>query len=402
MAHLTQVSEEQQAPVMEAMLEEMRSIISCKICFRLLYEPYTISCGHTYCYSCLSQWFQNNSEGRKKTCPGCRAPVRRPPAPSFTIRELTQKFIAHPELLPDGETKGQHEEWSTQEAEAVDRDRAIGETTNEGVFPGVFPREDQRRPLPPIIDDDDGVERCPYCNWEIEEEGDPICPRCGERHALDDEDQSYNGEEHDVGFSDMESEDVDDEDDLDGGMDLPYGLRDGFPDYEAYDSEPSEEELHGPITHRYVHSRRPGIPYPHFSLPANTHVHGHQVPIDAELQRGTFDSDADDSEGDGTSLSGSQRPVEDEEQDGSDSDDGSSMEGFIDDAPEHYDDHNSGSDDADASDVSAEPDSTVQRRPYMSDSHECAISIDLISSDESRDDDDDDEGGAVSRPVRRR
>src|ERR1700761_8748357 len=30
--------------------ESLRSLLTCKICYCILYEPYTTSCGHTYCY----------------------------------------------------------------------------------------------------------------------------------------------------------------------------------------------------------------------------------------------------------------------------------------------------------------------------------------------------------------
>ena len=31
--------------------DELRDLVTCKICVKLLYEPYVTSCGHTYCYS---------------------------------------------------------------------------------------------------------------------------------------------------------------------------------------------------------------------------------------------------------------------------------------------------------------------------------------------------------------
>ena len=46
-------------------IEEMRSLVACRICTRPMYEPYTTTCGHSYCYSCLVQWF--SCHRRKKT-----------------------------------------------------------------------------------------------------------------------------------------------------------------------------------------------------------------------------------------------------------------------------------------------------------------------------------------------
>jgi hypothetical protein len=36
---------------LKAEFDNLRNLITCNICFGILYEPYTTSCGHTYCYS---------------------------------------------------------------------------------------------------------------------------------------------------------------------------------------------------------------------------------------------------------------------------------------------------------------------------------------------------------------
>ena len=41
----------QKLKILRQDFEGLRSLITCKICDRLLYEPFVISCGHTYCYS---------------------------------------------------------------------------------------------------------------------------------------------------------------------------------------------------------------------------------------------------------------------------------------------------------------------------------------------------------------
>ena len=70
----------------EKAVEDIRALVACRICTRLMHEPYVTNCGHTFCYSCLSQWFVNHK--RHKTCPGCRAEVRQMPVPDFTVRSL--------------------------------------------------------------------------------------------------------------------------------------------------------------------------------------------------------------------------------------------------------------------------------------------------------------------------
>lgn len=88
-------------------VDDLRSMLQCGICIRPLYEPFTLACGHTFCYSvrflarpsfctssnflqCLSSWF---SGGRsKRTCPDCRAPVKTQPAPAYLV-------WVHPDLF---------------------------------------------------------------------------------------------------------------------------------------------------------------------------------------------------------------------------------------------------------------------------------------------------------------
>ena len=68
---------------LETSLDDLRSLVTCRICVRPLYEPYTIECGHTFCYSCLRQWF--DKDRTKITCPDCRSDVIRQPAPAYLV-----------------------------------------------------------------------------------------------------------------------------------------------------------------------------------------------------------------------------------------------------------------------------------------------------------------------------
>jgi hypothetical protein len=81
----------------ETSLEDLRSLITCRICVRPLYEPYTIECGHTFCYSCLRQWFDRDRT--KKTCPDCRSDVIRQPAPAYLVGLLYQNASTVTNLL---------------------------------------------------------------------------------------------------------------------------------------------------------------------------------------------------------------------------------------------------------------------------------------------------------------
>jgi hypothetical protein len=40
-----------QLKALRSEFDSLRNHLTCKICDRLLYQPYTIACGHTYCYT---------------------------------------------------------------------------------------------------------------------------------------------------------------------------------------------------------------------------------------------------------------------------------------------------------------------------------------------------------------
>lgn len=161
-------------------IEDMRSLTLCKICLKPFFEPYIISCGHTYCYSCLRSWFGNTADRRRaKSCPDCRITVKVQPAPNYLLRDLTHMFVSRAELLPEDESLQEH---------ARDREEAAAQLAKDreglGLFQGVFKQISGLAYMPgPIRDFEDNVERCPYCNWELE---DGICSRCGiDMHGSD-------------------------------------------------------------------------------------------------------------------------------------------------------------------------------------------------------------------------
>ena len=200
----------------------MRNLVTCKVCDRLLYEPYALACGHTYCYSCLSEWLVTS---HKKTCPDCRAAVTEQPTPNYIIRELVLVFVSRSELLPDGETSEEHHKFAKEEGEIVAKDRGDLDPSEGGLFKGRFGRA--RRPiLLPIRDPGDGVDRCPQCHWELEED---FCNQCG--IAVD-------GEDH-GGWSDYDDESGFTDDEMDHELDMEdaeavWGA-DGQDDYTGFE-----------------------------------------------------------------------------------------------------------------------------------------------------------------------
>lgn len=69
--------------ILQSNIDDLRNLVACRICIRPMYEPYTTQCGHTFCYSCLRQWFDRDHS--KKTCPDCRAHVVHQPAPAYLV-----------------------------------------------------------------------------------------------------------------------------------------------------------------------------------------------------------------------------------------------------------------------------------------------------------------------------
>ncbi|KAI9676221.1 MAG: hypothetical protein M1829_003050 [Trizodia sp. TS-e1964] len=121
-------------------LESLRNMVTCTICVRLLYEPYTLNCGHTFCYS---------------------------------VRQMIDIFISRTDLLQTGESIQEHKKLRHDEAAIIEADRANVDRKTGGLFRGCFPADSGA--VRTIRDEEDGVNRCPACLWELE---DSRCPSC--------------------------------------------------------------------------------------------------------------------------------------------------------------------------------------------------------------------------------
>lgn len=254
---------EQTLKALNTDIDAMRQLVTCKICDRLLYEPYSLSCGHTYCYSCLSQWLVSN---RKKTCPDCRAVITQQPTPSYIVRELVLIFIGRSELLPDGETSEEHHTLAREEAKIVAEDKANTDPTTGGLFKGCFSR--RRTRIMPIHDPGDGVDRCPECHWELE---DGVCEQCGfdvEEPLHDISDDDISDDSSDAVFGVDGQDDYFGEDDFEGDNStiddgdvaeetarrtMQQPLRRASPiDLRSSDGEESEDDEHDPTLRHFI------------------------------------------------------------------------------------------------------------------------------------------------------
>ncbi|KAI9726629.1 MAG: hypothetical protein M1828_000996 [Chrysothrix sp. TS-e1954] len=88
-------------------LLDLESELTCSICTDILYQPLTLlDCLHTFCGSCLKEWFgwqqvrqshdtsrsHHRSRGSNFTCPSCRSPVR-DTRPNATVTTLLEMYI---------------------------------------------------------------------------------------------------------------------------------------------------------------------------------------------------------------------------------------------------------------------------------------------------------------------
>ncbi|KAK4963924.1 E3 ubiquitin ligase, partial [Elasticomyces elasticus] len=317
----TATEEDKALRTLQTDFDALRQLIMCKICDRFLYEPYVLSCGHTYCYSCMCSWFVGKA---RKTCPDCRVVITETPAPSYVIREMTLVFVSRDEHLPAGETVEQHRQWQKDEASIVQKDKSDDHPRTGGLFKGCFKRHKIYRY--PLHDPGDGIERCPECHWELE---DGVCDQCGLTFPDGEDTISDYAADELLGLSDAMTLDGDiDLADDENFIEFAHGDRENY----AVDwpDRPLDEAYHNrhtrpPVTHGR-HSRTAGRP---LYTPGRTNVYRGGVRVASIRHR----SDSDDA-----SSSPSESGVSNYfdyydggvEDDDEDDDGGSSLDGFID------------------------------------------------------------------------
>ncbi|KAL8871776.1 MAG: hypothetical protein Q9174_002463 [Haloplaca sp. 1 TL-2023] len=83
----------------QAGLLDVEKELTCSICTEILFQPLTLlDCLHTFCGSCLQEWFawQATQASRSKpnpyTCPSCRASVR-DTRPNATVTTLLEMYL---------------------------------------------------------------------------------------------------------------------------------------------------------------------------------------------------------------------------------------------------------------------------------------------------------------------
>ena len=151
-----------------------------------------IDCGHSFCFECIHSWLTNN-----KNCPACRTDVLRPPTLNLVLCDQIEVYI---EKLGDLEknllfkrSKGDPLVYLYYNLRELISTRVL-ETFRllKDPWKTLFPEPT----LIPIEDEEDGVIRCPYCHWEMNEN---MCSNCDFIFEGDDDD-----EDRDEFYSDEE------------------------------------------------------------------------------------------------------------------------------------------------------------------------------------------------------
>lgn len=130
---------------------------------------------------------------------------------------MTTVLVSRAELLPPGETIQEHQKWQKEEADAVQQDKDNKDQRTGGLFKGCFRLHSHhaRGPsLQVLRDQEDGVDRCPVCTWELEDGG---CQQCG---LIFDESGEVSWGDSFTGFSDMDEMSEHDTEDIDHDMNI--------------------------------------------------------------------------------------------------------------------------------------------------------------------------------------
>lgn len=89
----TDDSEEPEGPVFETLKETLRSELDCHLCYSLILDPLTTSCGHTFCRQCVASVLYHSD-----LCPVCRRKLNMVRSEPYTNKRIARLIDS---LFPD-------------------------------------------------------------------------------------------------------------------------------------------------------------------------------------------------------------------------------------------------------------------------------------------------------------
>lgn len=98
--------------------------LQCVVCVDFFVFPYTVECGHTFCYTCLHSWLEVH-----KSCPTCRTKLLRRPTLSFIVRDQVQSAVSR---LPEPDKSAMLKKIEA-ESKSIKQIQASGDLW-EGIF----------------------------------------------------------------------------------------------------------------------------------------------------------------------------------------------------------------------------------------------------------------------------
>ncbi|XP_004455914.1 ret finger protein-like 4B [Dasypus novemcinctus] len=80
------------------MAESIQEEAKCPVCLEFFYKPVLLSCGHTFCFNCMKNWFRER-RFTNLTCPLCREVNEQPPKEEWRMEGLSILIMQHGPLL---------------------------------------------------------------------------------------------------------------------------------------------------------------------------------------------------------------------------------------------------------------------------------------------------------------
>ncbi|KAG0085291.1 E3 ubiquitin ligase [Podila epicladia] len=189
--------------------------LQCVVCVDYFVFPYTVECGHTFCYTCLHSWLEVH-----KSCPTCRTKLLRRPTLSFIVRDQVQSAVSR---LPEPDKSAMLKKIEA-ESKSIKQIQANGD-----LWEGIFRPVNLEGIGNTIVDAEDGVRRCGSCGWEVR---GGVCTHCSNMFS----DVEVSDDSQDHSQEDSEPDDYDSHDSFINDSD--HGLeRDDQSDQSDHDND---------------------------------------------------------------------------------------------------------------------------------------------------------------------